>query len=90
MLAREAVQRTGRPTRFKGLAVSELSYKTTSFECRHCANHCEIVQVTVRQHVVARWGGRCDRWEVMDGEAPRSASAPRQPALVEANCEACV
>ncbi len=66
MLAREAVGRSGQPTRFKGFAVSELDYRTTSFECHHCSNHCEIVQVAVGKQVVARWGGRCERWEVTE------------------------
>jgi predicted CoA-substrate-specific enzyme activase len=64
MLAREGMGRNGHHTRFKGFAVSELSYRTTSFECHHCTNHCEIVQVTVDKELVARWGGRCERWEV--------------------------
>lgn len=89
MLAREQVQRTAQPTRFKGFAVSELNYKTTSFECRHCTNHCEIVQVAVRQQVVARWGGRCDRWEVTDGGPLRGVAAARPMAPAEA-CETCV
>jgi predicted CoA-substrate-specific enzyme activase len=66
MLAREAVTASGRATKFKGFGVSELDYRTTSFECRHCTNHCEIVQVTVGKQVVARWGGRCERWEVTE------------------------
>ncbi len=66
MLAREAMNRNGRETKFKGFAVSELDYRTTSFECHHCPNHCEIVQVAVGKQVVARWGGRCERWEVTD------------------------
>jgi predicted CoA-substrate-specific enzyme activase len=88
MLAREHQRRTGLPTRFKGFSVSDLSYRTTSFECRHCSNHCEIVQVSVNKHVVARWGGRCDRWEVTDGVSVK-APTPRA-ARVEADCEVCV
>jgi len=66
ILAHEAMRRNGHLTRFKGFAVSEQDYHTTSFECRHCSNHCEIVQVSVKKHVVARWGGRCERWEVTE------------------------
>jgi hypothetical protein len=65
MLARESLA-GGRTTRFKGFGVSELDYRTTSFECHHCTNHCEIVQVAVGKQVVARWGGRCERWEVTE------------------------
>jgi predicted NodU family carbamoyl transferase len=88
MLAREAIRLNGSPTRFKGFAVGELNYRTISFECRHCSNHCEIVQVSVNKKVVARWGGRCDRWDVTDLILPRSAQTA--PAVaVEANCETC-
>ena len=70
MLAREAVSRSRQATKFQGFAVSELDYRTTSFECHHCTNHCEIVQVAVGKQIVARWGGRCERWEVTETVAP--------------------
>ncbi len=83
MLAREAMSRHGHATQFKGFGVSELDYRTKSFECHHCPNHCEIVQVSVGKQVVARWGGRCERWEVTD--ASPSAIATPEPAC--ASCE---
>lgn len=91
MLAREDLRRRTngyRPaSRFKGFGVSAVAHKTVSFECRHCANHCEIVQVSVNKQVVARWGGRCDRWDVTDGG---SAPAPRSAAAEQAElCETC-
>ncbi len=87
MLAREEIARSSLPTRFKGFAVGEMSYRTTSFECRFCSNHCEIVQVSVNKHVVARWGGRCDRWDVTDAIAPvRVASSLEQ---ADAACGVC-
>jgi predicted CoA-substrate-specific enzyme activase len=64
ILAQEAVNQNGSTTSFRGFSVSELDYRTRSFECRHCSNHCEIVQVSVGKQVIARWGGRCERWEV--------------------------
>ncbi len=48
---------------FKGFGVSEIEYKTSSFECEACANLCEIAQISNNGTVLARWGGRCDRWE---------------------------
>lgn len=68
MLAREATSQSGFHTRFHGFAASDLDYRTVSFECRHCSNHCEIVQVSVNKKVVARWGGHCERWEVAGNE----------------------
>jgi predicted CoA-substrate-specific enzyme activase len=76
MLAREAVQASGRPTQFKGLAASDVSCRTNSFECRFCSNRCEIVQVLIGRKVAARWGARCDRWDIR--------SAPPGPALESA------
>jgi predicted CoA-substrate-specific enzyme activase len=54
----------GRPSRFKGFSAALAEYRATSFECRACPNLCEIAQITVDRTVAARWGGRCDRWEV--------------------------
>jgi len=87
MLAREARQHSANGTHFKGFEVGDLNYKTTSFECRFCSNHCEIVQVSVNKKVVARWGGRCDRWDVTEHHNGRS----KVPAVlvVEENCETC-
>jgi predicted NodU family carbamoyl transferase len=82
ILAREGMGRNGNHSRFKGFAVSELNYRTTSFECHHCTNHCEIVQVTVNKELIARWGGRCERWEVTTAEPVSIA----EPACV--TCEA--
>ena len=85
ILAREEIARTGQTTKFKGFAVSELNYKTISFECHHCSNHCEIVQVSVGKQPIARWGGRCERWEIVDVVNPPVAEA----ATTEPNCETC-
>jgi predicted CoA-substrate-specific enzyme activase len=62
LLARDAVD--GRPTRFKGFDAGQADYQATSFECQACPNYCEIIQIKVGDEIVARWGGRCDRWEM--------------------------
>jgi hypothetical protein len=82
MLAHETILFNGTATKFKGFGVSDLNYRTTSFECHHCSNHCEIVQVTVNKQLVARWGGRCDRWENIN--AQQEAVAMR-----DADCSTC-
>jgi len=61
LLAKEAV--VGLGTSFKGFEVSQVKYRTTSFECKACANLCEIAQLSTNGNVLARWGGRCDMWE---------------------------
>jgi predicted NodU family carbamoyl transferase len=62
LLAREAMSGTG-ASRFKGFGVCGIDYETTSFDCRECPAACEIIQVAVDGEVLARWGGRCEKWE---------------------------
>jgi predicted CoA-substrate-specific enzyme activase len=89
MMAREAMQASSHPTRFKGFAASQLEYRTTSFECRFCSNRCEIVQVSVQKRPVARWGGRCDRWDVYETGKVRKPAAAVLAAAEKQNCEVC-
>jgi len=63
LLAQEQISLNGHRTKFKGFEVSEANYKTSSFECQACPNQCEIAQISLDGQVIARWGGRCDRWE---------------------------
>lgn len=63
LLAREHIDERGDNSSFKGFQVAEERYRTSSFECKACANICEIIQVFMNGKVVARWGGRCDMWE---------------------------
>ncbi|ADI03099.1 acyl-CoA dehydratase activase [Syntrophothermus lipocalidus] len=63
LLAKEAVARK-RKTAFKGFRIGDVSFRTTSFECKGCSNLCEVVQFYEGEELVARWGDRCGRWEV--------------------------
>jgi predicted CoA-substrate-specific enzyme activase len=51
-------------TNFKGFRVTEIEYRTASFNCKGCSNNCEIVKIMVEGDVLARWGGRCGKWEL--------------------------
>jgi predicted CoA-substrate-specific enzyme activase len=62
LLAQEEMGLKG-DTKFKGFSVTDLEYKTSSFECKACPNLCEIAQISLDGKVLARWGGRCDLWE---------------------------
>ncbi len=66
LLAQEQIDRNPRPTAFRGFGISDLAYDTGSFECPHCSNRCEIIEVFIDQQLVARWGGRCERWDRVD------------------------
>jgi predicted NodU family carbamoyl transferase len=67
LLVREAMS-GGKKTGFRGFGVSDIKYHSSSFECKACANLCEIAQIANNGHVLARWGGRCDRWERVSSE----------------------
>jgi predicted CoA-substrate-specific enzyme activase len=48
---------------FRGFAVSDIEFQTSSFACRACPAACEIVRISEADRVVACWGGKCDMWE---------------------------
>ena len=53
-------------TAFAGWDVPEQAYSTVSWECDGCPNTCEVVEVACDSKVVARWGGRCGKWERLE------------------------
>jgi len=63
LLIHEEIAASRSKTRFKGFDQSKEKYHTSSFECKACPNQCEIAQISLDGHVLARWGGRCDMWE---------------------------
>ncbi|OWZ83288.1 acyl-CoA dehydratase activase [Natranaerobius trueperi] len=65
ILARDAV-RDGKKTNFRGFEASDLQYEASSFECSSCPNMCEIVNIKSEGELLARWGGRCEKWEVLE------------------------
>ena len=50
-------------TIFKGFGISGTEFHISSFICKACPNQCEIAQLNLDGRILARWGGRCDRWE---------------------------
>jgi predicted CoA-substrate-specific enzyme activase len=60
---------------FRGFKVTEIEYRTSSFNCKGCSNNCEIVKIMVDGEVLARWGGRCGKWE-LDLPGVSTTSAP--------------
>ena len=58
-------------TSFKGFDVSGLVYDTSTFGCNGCSNTCEIVRIKVEGKTLARWGGRCGKWENEDAHGGR-------------------
>ncbi len=64
-LAKEEVERTGH-TKFKGFAITDIEYHTSSFECDGCSNACEVVEILEGGKVIGRWGNRCPRWDIVE------------------------
>jgi predicted CoA-substrate-specific enzyme activase len=58
-------------TGFKGFEITGLDYQTSSFTCKGCSNTCEVVRIKVDGKTLARWGGRCGKWEMQDGKVER-------------------
>ncbi len=65
MLAQEEVAVKGK-TSFKGLEVAEWDNEAQSFQCPHCPNQCEVVEIKQEGKVIARWGDRCGRWSSVE------------------------
>ncbi len=63
LLAKEARDKAGGRSRFRGFNLAELDYRTRTFDCGGCSNQCEIVEILLDGALVARWGGRCEKWE---------------------------
>lgn len=68
LLAQEAAEAAaegggGGPSRFRGFGLRDLAYGTRAFDCSGCTNQCEIVEIFLGGKLVARWGGRCEKWE---------------------------
>jgi len=63
LLVHEEMSASQHESTFKGFGISEIKYRTSSFECKACPNLCEIAQLSVDGQVLALWGGRCDLWE---------------------------
>jgi predicted CoA-substrate-specific enzyme activase len=63
IIALENYETSGAKTRFRGFAVSDTLYETSTFICNGCPNQCEIAQLKREGKTLACWGGRCEKWE---------------------------
>lgn len=66
LLAREELGILKKDTRFKGFSITNLAYRTSSFECDGCPNACEIAEIYEEERVIGRWGARCPRWDIVE------------------------
>lgn len=65
LLAKEESKRK-QTTSFRGFSCTEQEFNTSSFECTGCSNLCEIINVYMDGKILARWGSRCGKWELME------------------------
>lgn len=68
------LQKKGFITNFRGLKLAETHFKARSFDCKGCANHCEVVEIRQEEKILSRWGDRCGKWSAGDRiEHPESS-----------------
>ncbi len=63
MLAMEEIEQTKQKADFD-FNITDIDFKTKSFECNECPNCCEVVEIFKAGEVIDRSGSRCGRWEV--------------------------
>lgn len=62
----------GQGSKFKGFDLSNKQYEITSFECKECANRCEINRVVVEGEKPLYYGSRCEKYDVDRRAAERT------------------
>ncbi len=58
LLARERMQGTGRPSRFRGYDLNRVDYTSRDFVCRACSNDCEMKEFAIEGQKTY-WGDKC-------------------------------
>ena len=66
ILAQEDFAKHPKQSNFKSWDISEMDFNTSGFECDGCSNICEIVEIRRNDILIARWGSRCRKWDVID------------------------
>jgi len=54
----------GAKTKFKGFDLSRRKFEIQSFECRDCANVCNVRKVVMEGEAPLYYGGRCEKYDV--------------------------
>jgi predicted CoA-substrate-specific enzyme activase len=76
LLAKEKVEATGAPTRFRGFDLEAVDYQVREFTCRGCTNECDIRQFTIEGEKTY-WGDKCsDRYR-------KRAKVDKQPVVAD-------
>ncbi len=62
LLAKDQIESSGEPTRFRGFSAAEQEFVPKSFNCDGCSNACEVIEVALDGKAMARWGDKCGKW----------------------------
>jgi predicted CoA-substrate-specific enzyme activase len=65
LIARRLMLRQGGESSFVGFELGEMDFETRVFECEHCPNRCEVVELKREGELVDRYGHRCSRWDIV-------------------------
>jgi len=57
------ITKDAKGSNFAGLNISTKNISLKSFECKGCANRCEIIEARIDGKLVSRWGDRCGKWQ---------------------------
>jgi predicted CoA-substrate-specific enzyme activase len=66
ILAQEEIAKHPRKSSFYGWNIPETNFETSGFECDGCPNVCEIVEIKRNGDIIARWGSRCGKWDIVE------------------------
>ena len=58
LLARERMQNSGHPSRFRGYDLSRVAFTSRDFVCRACSNYCEMKEFVIEDQK-SYWGDKC-------------------------------
>lgn len=53
-------------SKFKGFKVAKYEYNTNTIQCNGCTNMCEVIEILSNGSVLARWGDRCGKWNILN------------------------
>jgi predicted CoA-substrate-specific enzyme activase len=76
LLAKSVMKNAKAPSRFVGFASVRPDCRTSTIHCNDCPNCCEIVEMRSGDTVLARWGGRCGKWEAQRDTMSSQAVQP--------------
>ncbi|MFH1423233.1 MAG: acyl-CoA dehydratase activase-related protein, partial [Planctomycetota bacterium] len=51
------------PTKFRGFDLTKVKYTIDTFECKSCANHCEVRKVSIEGQKPLHYGSRCGKFD---------------------------